>query len=287
MSAPSSPIRVRTYMRTGSGERLVDDRILRPLTKDERRQGVRDAYREYIAEFGVPGAKRRKSRSRRRVRDEGCGQDTELNMMFDSEGVPSKEDQETMYEMMKHHLKRVACDLAATGVIRQDDIPDAESEFFIVCRDSLKNWDPSRAGLKTFLYERVASAKIDYVRYVKREKRAFNYTHLHIAARPSDCDEDQSNPASFSTMIDPDVLSDRHALEKMLFAWSLADLIEFLDADERLALDYLLQDYTQEETAKWMSCTLMQFRRHVLQSLQMKAVNCGFEPCNGAMVCRG
>ena len=127
MSAPSSPIRVRTYMRTGSGERLVDDRILRPLTKDERRQGVRDAYREYIAEFGVPGAKRRKSRSRRRVRDEGCGQDTELNMMFDSEGVPSKEDQETMYEMMKHHLKRVACDLAATGVIRQDDIPDAES----------------------------------------------------------------------------------------------------------------------------------------------------------------
>ncbi|MBO4344527.1 MAG: hypothetical protein J5833_02150, partial [Victivallales bacterium] len=212
MSAPSNPIRVRTYMRTGSGERLVDDRILRPLTKDERRQGVRDAYREYIAEFGVPGAKRRQSRPRRRVRDEGCGEGTNLNMAFDPEGVPSKADQEAMYKLMRKHLARVAYDLAESGIIQRYEIEDVALEFFGTCRDSLKDWNPERASLKTFLYERVASAKIDYVRYVKREKRAFCHSHLHIANGALDGDAEQDAPASFLSMIDAETIPDRHAL---------------------------------------------------------------------------
>ena len=284
MSAPSSPIRVRTYMRTGSGERLVDDRVLRPLTKDERRHGVRDVYREHIAEFGVPGAKRRQSKSRRRVRYEGCGEDTNLNMAFDPEGVPSKEDQEAMYRLMRKHLARVAYDLAESGIIQRYEIEDIVQEFFGICRDSLKDWDPERAGLKTFLYERVASAKIDYVRYVKREKRAFCHSHLHIANGALDGDAEQDAPASFLSMIDAETIPDRHALDKMLFAWSFSDLVDMLDADERLALDYLIEGHSQEEVARWMSCTLMQFRRHILQSIQMKAVACGFEPHNGTIV---
>ena len=280
-------IRIRTCLRTGSGERLVEDRILRPLTSEERRRGVRDELREYIAEHGVPGARRKsgKCRPRLRERDPGCG--TRLDMKFGPDGAPSKADQEAMYRLMRAHLGRVAYDLAASGAIGRDDIHDAEMELFAACRDSLKGWNPERAGLKTFLYERVASAKLDYLRYLKREKRAFSHPHLHMVSDPSDEDAGQASPASFSGTVGAESIADRHALEKMLFAWALSDLEAFLDADERLALDYLLQGCTQEETARWMSCTLMQFRRRILQSIQMKAVLCGFEPHNGTMICRG
>ena len=74
------------------------------------------------------------------------------------------------------------------------------------------------------------------------------------------------------------------AIAKMEFAWAYDDLVALLDADERLALDYLLRDYDQSDIADWMDCTLMTFRRHILRSLQAKAVFCGFEPCNGTLV---
>ena len=285
MSRFTTSIAVRTYLRTGGGEKFVGERILRPLTKDERRQGVRDELREYVTAYGLPGAKRRKpSRFRKRKADQGCGEDTNLNMEFDPEGVPSTEDQEAMYNLMHRHLTRVAYDLAESGIIQRYEIEDAVMEFFGICRDSLKDWNPERASLKTFLYERVASAKIDYVRYVKREKRAFSHSHLHIAGGAMDGDVEQDAPASFLSMIDAETIPDRHALDKMLFSWALSDLVDMLDADERLALDYLIEGHSQEEVAGWMSCTLMQFRRHILQSIQMKAVLCGFEPHNGTIV---
>ena len=278
-------VRLRTYMRTGAGERLVEDRILRPLTPEERRAGKRDELREYITVFGAPGAKRIHGRRWRAPRDEGS--DVELNMRFDPEGMPSVEDQTTMYEMMKPHLHRVARDLALSGVISVSDIPDVEQDFFGVCRDSLKNWDPARASLKTYLYERIASAKIDFVRYLKREKRQFVHQHLGIVAKAWGDVDAPAEPSDFARTIVPCVIPDRHALERMLYAWALSDFLEFLDPDERLALDYLLHEHTQEQIAAWMSCTLMQFRRKILQSIQMKAVHCGFEPHNGTMICKG
>ena len=285
MSRFTTCIAVRTYLRTGSGERFLGERILRPLTKDERRQGVRDELREFVTAHGLPGeGRRRPGRFRRRRDDQGCGADTSLNMEFDSEGAPSTEDQEAMYKLMRKHLERVAYDLAESGIVGWSEIEDVVQEFFGICRDSLKDWNPERAGLKTFLYERVASAKIDYVRYVKREKRAFCHSHLHIANGALDGDAEQDAPASFLSMIDAETIPDRHALDRMLFAWSFSDLVDMLDADERLALDYLIEGHSQEEVAKWMSCTLMQFRRHILQSIQMKAVACGFEPHNGTIV---
>ena len=285
MSRLTTCIALRTHIRTGGGERFLGERVLRPLTKEERRQGMRDELREFVTAYGLPGEKRRKParyRARGESRDGGRGADAGIEL--DPDGVPSAEDQEAVYGLMHKHLTRVAYDLAESGIISRSDMEDAVMHFFEVCRDSLKDWDPERAGLKTFLYERVASAKIDYVRYVKREKRAFCHPHLHIAAGAPDAEEGQDAPASFLSMIDAETIPDRHSLDKMLFAWAFSDLVEMLDADERLALDYLIEGRSQEEVAKWMSCTLMQFRRHILQSIQMKAVACGFEPHNGTIV---
>ena len=92
MSRFTTCIAVRTYLRTGSGERFMGERVLRPLTKDERRQGVHDELREFVTAHGLPGESRRKpGRFRKRSEDQGCGADTSLNMEFDSEGAPSTE----------------------------------------------------------------------------------------------------------------------------------------------------------------------------------------------------
>lgn len=288
MKVPAISIRVRTYLRTGSGESLVEDRVLRPLTAAEHRQGVRDELREFLEIHGVPGVKRKgKRRYKPSARELGCGEDASLNMAFDQDGVPSTEDQEAMYRMMRSHLSLVASDLAAGGIISFSDVQDAEMQFFGVCRDSLAKWDPQKAGLKTFLYECVANARLDFVKSVKREKRSFSHVHVPIANEATDGDAEAGRDDSLKGTVNEEALCVHHALERMEFMWALHDFEALLDPDEKLAFDYLLHDHTQEETAKWMGCTLMQFRRHILQSLQMKAVLCGFVPRNGTQTSRG
>ena len=287
MKVPAISIRVRTYLRTGSGESLVEDRILRPLTAAERRQGHRDELREYIETHGIPGTKRKgKRRYKPSARKLDCEADASLNMAFDSDGVPSTEDQEAMYKMMRSHLSLVASNLAASGVISFSDVQDAEMQFFGICRDSLTKWDPQKASLKMFLYECVANASLDFVKSIKRKKRSFSHTHIAIEKMATD-DDEAGRDNSLKGTVNEEVLCDHHALEEMVFTWALHDFEALLDPDEKLALDYLLHDHTQEETAKWMGCTLMQFRRHILQSLQMKAVLCGFTPHNGSGFCKG
>ncbi len=284
MKVPAISIRVRTYLRTGSGESLVEDRILRPLTAAERRQGHRDELREYIETHGIPGTKRKgKRRYKPSARELDCEADASLNMAFDPDGVPSTEDQEAMYKMMRSHLSLVASNLAASGVISFSDVQDAEMQFFGICRDSLAKWNPQKASLKTFLYECVANASIDFVKSIKRKKRSFSHTHIAIEKMATD-DDEAGRDNSLKGTVNEEVLCDHHALDQMVFTWALHDFEALLDPDEKLALDYLLHDHTQEETAKWMGCTLMQFRRHILQSLQMKAVLCGFTPHNGSEI---
>ena len=189
--------------------------------------------------------------------------------------------------MMRPHIALVVGDLVMSGIVAPGDRQDAEMAFFDVCRDSFTGWDPCRASLKTFLYERIASAKVDYVRRVKAEKSPCAHKHIGLVPSPTDDEDVQETPTSITDVVDPETIPDRHALERMLFAWALADLLDLLDPDERLALDYLLQDYTQSEVAEWMGLSLMRFRRHVLRSLQQKTEFCGFVPYNGSVVERG
>ena len=61
MKVPAISIRVRTYLRTGSGERLLSDRVLKPLTAAQRRQGQCDELRDYLEVHGLPGSRRKGS----------------------------------------------------------------------------------------------------------------------------------------------------------------------------------------------------------------------------------
>ena len=88
----------------------------------------------------------------------------------------------------------------------------------------------------------------------------------------------------FADAISIEAIPDRKAIERMEFAWAYNELVALLDADERLALDYLLRDYDQSTVADWMSRSVMWFRRHILRSLQAKAEFCGFTPHNGTYV---
>ena len=288
MKVPAISIRVRTYLRTGTGEHLLSDRVLRPLTAAERRRGQCDGLRDYLDTHGLPSARHKgKRRHKPCKRDEDSGTVSQLNMALDADGAPSTEDQEAIYKMMRSHLSLVAHDLAASEIISFSDIHDAETQFFCVCRDSLAKWDPAKAGLKTFLYECVATAKLDFVKSVKREKRSFSHKHIPIENEATDGDVEAGRDDSLFGTVNAEALCDRHALERMEFIWAFHDFTALLDPDEKLALDYLLRGHAQEEVARWMGCTLMQFRRHILQSLQMKAVLCGFTPHNGTEICKG
>jgi hypothetical protein len=282
-----APIRVRTYLRTGSGTRLVEDKVLRPLTAAERKRGVYDEYRAYVAAYGEPGAGRRRPRRVAYIKqDQGCGSNTNLDMKLTEDGMPSQSDQEAVYKLMQPHLKLVARNLAMGGIITYSEVRDMEDALFVVCRDSLPKWEPAKAGLKTFLYECVASATANYVAEQKCQKRAYSYRHFAIVNSPveSEGDDDDAAKESFSDAISIEAIPDRKAIARMEFDWAYNELVALLDADERLALDYLLRDYDQSTVADWMSCTVMWFRRHILRSLQAKAELCGFVPHNGTYV---
>ena len=285
MKTPSKSIRVRTYLRTGSGTRLVEDKVLRPLATKEHRRGVRDEYREFVSVYGEPGASRRRPRRVAYIRDEGWRSAANLDMKLDEDGKPSEGDQMAVYQMMRPHFKLVARNLALGGIISYSDVRDMETALFVVCRDSLPKWDPARAGLKTFLYECVASATANYVAEQKCQKRSLSYRHLAIVNSPVESEGDEESAReSLSDAISIEAIPDRKATERMEFAWAYNELIALLDADEQLALDYLVRDYDQTTVADWMGQSFMWFRRHVLRSLQAKAEFCGFSPYNGTYV---
>lgn len=284
MSEAVKGIRIRTYYRGGSGTRLVEDRVVRPLTTDERRSGMRDEFGEFVATHGLPGARRKHSRRIAYVPERGCCTDTSLNLKLDEDGMPSKEDQEAVYKMMRPHIYLVARNLVGSGCIAAADQKDAEIALFEVCRDSMPKWNPVKAGLKTFLYECIASAVVNFIEERKCGKRGFSYIHCGIVNSLDDATDGDDLKDAASDVISIEAIPDRDAYRKLEFLWAFDDLVDLLDADERLALDYLFRDYSQEFVASCLGCSLMRFRRYVLQSLQNKAVLCGFEPKNGTFV---
>ena len=84
MKVPAISIRVRTYLRTGSGEHLVSDRVLKPLTAAQRRQGQCDELRNYLESHGLPGSRRRgKRRYKPSTREQDSETVSRLNMALD------------------------------------------------------------------------------------------------------------------------------------------------------------------------------------------------------------
>ena len=88
-------------------------------------------------------------------------------MAFDSEGVPSTEDQEAMYKMMRSHLSLVASDLAASGVISFSDVQDAEMQFFGICRDTFRM--AREKGLKCGLGGAISERSVGFIRRLSTE----------------------------------------------------------------------------------------------------------------------
>ncbi len=198
------------------------------------------------------------------------------------EGLPSRHDQEEIYKMMYPTLRLMALGLWHTRIIGLDEVHDIAMRLFIDCLCEVKNWDPNNekhASLKTFLYDCAASAATNLIIEANAKKREYSYTRFSIT---SDADDDELDSTSIvSGAIGMDKLGDARALYKMEFSWALADLEAILTPEEQLALKYLLEDYTDEDIARWMGLTRMQFRRGVWWSLQCKAALCGFVPKEG------
>lgn len=282
MKKSAKPIRVRTYWRSGTGTKLIKDKVLTPLTAAERKAGVRDEYGEYVAVHGEPGAKRITPRRVACIVEQGCG-DARMDFILQENGLPSRNDQKEIFDMMYPHLRILALNMYSGGIIGRDEIHDMAMELYIDCLCSLKEWDPAKASLKTYMFECSANSSVDYIRKAKAKKRGYTYPHCRIVSDP--VEDGLESPGIAASLVSTEKVADRHALEKMFFAWALADLEALLDPDESLALRYLLMEIPQEKIARWLGLTLMQFRRRVLQTLQMKAELCGFKPHNGTEIC--
>lgn len=280
MKKPAKPIRVRTYWRTGSGTKLVEDKVLTPLTAAERKAGVRDEYGEYVARFGNPGSSPKERHRGPEYIREG---NPELNLRLKDGDIPSDEDQKAIYRLMKPHLMRLSWDLVQSGLIGKSDMEDMAMRLFCSCCVEFHKWNPEKASLKTYLYQVAASEVCDFARSFSYAKREFPSVHLGIENRLED-DEDMSSATGNQGTVCLETLPMRKALDAMLFQWAYDDLLELLDADELLAFDYLVNDYTQEEIAGMMRCSVASFRRHILRSIQLKADLCGFTPHNGTFV---
>ena len=266
-----TPVRLVTTIRTGSCPEgyVTQDRILRPLTKAERKAGKPDELKEWYATYGSVHPHRNPHRRQpdkvRPPRPAPVPND------------PPKEVQDEVYKEIGGNLRRVSLDLARSQFISYSDIADMEHELFRAAIDDLPKWDPEKSSRKTYLYEATAANKIDAVRSLNAKKAQGGYTHVSITGGPVPEGCDGVEPPSGE--ISEEVLADRaSSIEAFEFRLDFDAFAAMLDTDELLALDYLLADFTQEEVAGMMGIRRCTWRRTILDSLQAKAEFCGFKP---------
>lgn len=276
MRAALTPIRIVTRLRTSADPEvglLIEDRILRPLTAAERKAGKKDELAEWYRTFGcVRPVRRRHRRQPGRPRVERT--DPIPN-------DPPKELQEEIYAEMKNHFHFVALDLARAKIISLSDLKDVEHDLFRAVIDELPKWNPERASRRTFLYEATATTKADVIRALNARKRKADFTRLSIVNVPvtevDGADEpDTMRPGTVSAETIPERAPS--SVEKLELRLALIDFVAMLDPDEVLTLDYLLQGFEGTEVAQMMSRKYTTWRKSILESLQLKAICCGFEP---------
>lgn len=277
MKSPAlTPIRIVRLLRTSRHPEgiIIEERILRPLNKEERKAGAKDELKEWYRTFGYG----KPSRRQHRRQQDKMPQPRKAPVPND----PPKDVQTEVYQEIRAHLHLVAMDLARAKLISYSDIPDIEHDLFRAAIDDLVHWNPEKSSRKTFLYESSARNKIDIVRRLNAKKRQGDYTRLSISNESASADSD--GDAAYSDgvragSVSAESIPDRcRSIEQLEFRMAFHDLIERLDADELLALDYLLADFPHEEIAKMMGLTRPTWRRTVLESIQMKAELCGFIP---------
>ena len=269
-----APIRVITYLRTGSCSegRVIEDRVLKPITTAERKRGVKDELTEWYRTYGcVRHVRRVGDRHRERVRR----QPREERIPHD----PPKEIQVEVYNEMRAHLHLVALDLANSQVIGFSEIDDLEHELFRAAIEELPNWNPEKSSRRTFLYEVVAANKYDVIRNLNRLKRQGDYHCIPITNTPL---EEADIPPQRSPAVSTETIPERGptSIQKLEFELALKEFSAMLDPDELLSLDYLLQGYEGTEVAEKMGRKYTTWRKGILESLQMKAERCGFYPHN-------
>lgn len=271
-----APIRIVTYIRTGSCPegRVIEDRILKPITSAERKLGVKDELAEwYRAHGSVRPVRRVGDRHRERVRR----QPREERIPHD----PPKEIQQEIYDEMRGHFALVALDLARSKVINASEIKDVEHELFRAAIEELPKWDPAKSPRRLFLYEATAMNKLDVIRRLNSTTQKINYQTTPISNAPI-ADEATACDGLEVREIKAEQLPDTspRSIGRLEFELALHDLAAMLDPDELLALDYLLQGYEGTEVADLMGQRYTTWRKNILESLQMKAECCGFYPHN-------
>lgn len=270
-----APIRVVTRLRTGNCPEgvVTSDRIMKPITPEERRAGVRDELREWYRIYGSLYPTRRTHRrhwygdQRKSVKLERIPND------------PPIEIQQTVWDEMQNHFRFVALDLVRSGVISESEIEDVVHDFFRQAIEVLPAWNPELGCLKTFLYEATAANKIDYIRARGAKCNEPNYTRLsivnHIDATDDHGGVGRANAGVVNAGCIPETVN---SVAKLEVYCAIRELAALLDADERLALDYLLAEFEGKEISKMMNMPYSTWRRTVLESLQMKAELCGICP---------
>lgn len=274
MTVSLPPIRIVSTLRTGSCPEghVIQDRVLKPLSAQERKAGVKDELKEWYQIFGCVRPCRR---NRRRQLDK-----VRPPRPQPLQNDPPKDVQTEVYHEMRGHFNFVARDLARSGFISQSDVPDVEHDLFRAAIDDLPKWDPEKSSRRTYLYEATAMNKIDIVRALNAKKRQGDYTRLSITNCPSsETDAGDSNSVPPDGTVSVETIAERvPSIDALEFKLDFDVFVAMLEADELLALDYLLADIPQMKVAELMQINRCTWRRTILESLQMKAAFCGFAP---------
>ena len=271
-----APIRIVTTLRTGSCPegRVIEDRVLKPISPAERKLGVKDELTEWYHTYGSVRpvrriADRHYERRIRKPRPEPIPHD------------PPKELQQEIYDEMRGHFALVALDLARSKVIRPSELKDVEHELFRAAIEELPKWDPAKSSRKSFLYEATAMNKYDVIRRLNSTKQKINYKTIAISNAPV-ADDAASSPSLEIKEVSVEQIPDAspRSIGRLEFLLTFHDFAAMLDPDELLSLDYLLNDYEGTEVAELTGMRYTTWRKKVLESLQMKAECCGFSPHN-------
>lgn len=271
-----TPVVIRKYVNGGpkSGGTLVAEYVLRPLTKDEKKNGARDLLAEHARVFGRISAPRTIERTLPPTTNEEAERDSNIESGWGND-IPEELQLEVWHRMQSYYwaIARMA---SADGII-----PEADEESFVLAMQSyvvghLDRFDPSRTNssndedaFDNFCKQQARDFRGKFTVRKFAAKRGGGVAHIALVGTAVDGEDSDGRCGCVSEDVVSAVSSSR-ARDSEAFLRDFNDYFaKHLTKRERIALKELYEGQSQQFVADLLGLKLTRFRRSILGQIQL------------------
>lgn len=269
-----TPVRVRVYVRNGTHPDgvLVKDHVLRPLTKEQRKNGEPDLLAEYASTFGRVSAPRYVERNREKPFDALAWRD----VWDDCYGDIPEEVQLDIWNRMRPYYWSIAKLMSGDGVVSKEDEESLVHLMHSYVVDHVWRFDQSKSkdegqddSFEKFCKQQARDFRGKFIEWKYAAKRGGGAIHVSIVGAFKGDETPDERRGRISEEVVGAVNSFLASDEDVF----LRDVNEYftnhLTKRERIALKELYDGMTQEYVADLFGLTLTKFRREILGFIQL------------------